>query len=243
MARLVSSAARRFEAAARCVRWTTEQYVDAVRVRAVSPSLAVTLRRTDGYASLLRPFHREYIAEVSTPVMAVSLPVASVIWAACDALQPKTILDLGSGFSTFVVARWAATNEAHVTAIDDDPHWLRRTAGFLTRHAVPLPDLRPLSAAPLPVNQGLVFLDLGLPPRRIGLFAEAANAVAPTGVMILDDMNQHPYGAQVRVAARPNGLRLYSIRRYTKDDLGRFAAIALTRQKARYRERDRAATP
>lgn len=215
-----------------------EQYVDPFRLRSVSPSLGAQLSHTEEYASFLRPFHDQYVKEVSTPVMAVSLPVASALWAACEALQPKTVLDLGSGFSTFVVARWATTKKVHVTSIDDDPVWLGHTANFLIEHNVPLPDLRALHDGPLPLNQSLVFLDIALPPQRIGLFAEAANTMGRDAMMVLDDMNQHPYGAQVRVAARPNGLRLYSIRRHTKDDSGRFAAVAFTRRKSGAQERE-----
>ena len=51
---------------------------------------------------LLKPFYEEYIQIVSTPDMAISLETACFLFIFSDLISASKILDLGSGFSSFV---------------------------------------------------------------------------------------------------------------------------------------------
>lgn len=194
------------------------------------PEVAAAIADAQTRAQTLRPGHERYVSQVSTPIMAVSLETAGVLLSLCERLGPSRILDLGSGFSTAVFVRWAANNGASVVSYDNDPEWLARTAGYIESESLPIPELRELRyAGTLPQKNDLVFLDAGLPPERIGLLAAAAASLSPDGLLVIDDVNQHPFGGQVRLGALPNGLRLYSLRRQTLDTFGRFSALGIRR--------------
>lgn len=194
------------------------------------PDIAAGLAEVQTAAEGLRLLHQKYVSEVSSPIMAVSLGTAGLLLAICQRAQPSRILDLGSGFSTAVFARWAAGSDKSLISYDDSADWLERTAGYLKSQSLPVPDLRLLRhGESLPGTNDLVFLDAGLPPERIGLLAAAAASLSPHGVLVIDDVNQHPFGAQVRAGALPNGLNLFSLHRQTVDEFGRFSALALRR--------------
>lgn len=216
--------------AGRTLRWEIEGSVAPLLLERGWPDIAAAVAESGASAETLRPLHDKYVSDVSTPVMAVSLVTAGVLLALCERLLPRRILDLGSGFSTAVFARWSVDRVTSLVSYDDDEDWLARTAGYLQTQSLAVPDLRKLRhGASLPGDNDLVFLDAGLPPERIGLFASAAASLSPNGVLVIDDVNQHPFGAQVRVGALPNGLKLFSLRRQTLDAFGRFSALAVQR--------------
>ena len=71
-----------------------------------------------------------YTHNVSTPGAAVSLQTCVFLWNLCNKLQPKTLVDTGSGFSSYVFRRWAQPNNATVYSIDDNADWLARSKQF-----------------------------------------------------------------------------------------------------------------
>lgn len=75
----------------------------------------------------------DYVFTVSNAVHAISLPLAAFVGSMCDVGSPKAVIDLGSGFSSYVLRRYAAKQPAHVhvTTADDDPSWLEKTRAFL----------------------------------------------------------------------------------------------------------------
>src|SRR3954454_24674549 len=107
--------------------------IDAVRLRAAHSRL---VPRDAEWASLhadLRAIHQEYIQSVSTAGMAVSLETAVYLLHLCRATSDTSVLDLGSGFSSYVLRRYAAEagHAVQVPSVDDDAHWPERPAEFL----------------------------------------------------------------------------------------------------------------
>lgn len=193
------------------------------------PAIAEALARLPEASERWRSLHTEYVTEMSIPVMAVSLPTAALLWALCETTAPGRLVDLGSGFSTFVLATWVAEHGGELLAVDDNPHWLEKTGEFLVAHDLPVPELcGPEVLGKLPAAD-LLFLDYAFPPERIGLLPAAAQCLRPGGAMVIDDVNQTPFGRQVRVAQLSYGIRVYSARRWTLDGFGRFAAVAVRR--------------
>ena len=78
---------------------------------------------------LLAPY-LEYVTNVSSSGWAASLEVSALLYALADELQPAVMADYGSGFSSYVLRRWAADNPAVgsvVISLDASPEWLAVT--------------------------------------------------------------------------------------------------------------------
>jgi hypothetical protein len=66
--------------------------------------------------------------------MSVSVELAVFLDVLCRLIEPDRILDLGSGFSSFVLRRHLASRDVGVHSviwsIDDSPEWLEQTRGL-----------------------------------------------------------------------------------------------------------------
>ena len=82
--------------------------------------------------ALLREQHERYTNTISSKGMALSLETAALIWELCGDRSPGSIIDLGSGFSSFVVRQWAkdASYKPVVWSVDDDKNWLQRSKEY-----------------------------------------------------------------------------------------------------------------
>jgi predicted O-methyltransferase YrrM len=219
------------------VRWRTHRALQAGRslarrvdgaaapklLRHYFPDIAAMLTMHDAAMEALAAEHEDYTSTISSPDMAVSLETAAVLRCLAHGYPSHQILDLGSGFSTYALA---AATHTKVVSYDDNRGWLDKTASYLSARGVDNVELRSVGE-PFPQGNGIVFLDLGLTPRRIGYFAEAAASLAPRGILVIDDLHHQPYGSQVRIGAIPNGLQYFSLRSLTTDSFGRYSALAV----------------
>lgn len=172
----------------------------------------------------LRPAYGEYVSTVSTPGMAVSLSTASVLLALCRRSRINTAMDLGSGFTSYALQRWAAEGGADVCSVDDNAEWLARTRCFLELHGFVSPRLYLWPDAP----QGgvdLVFHDLAS-----GVTREEAMPLAASWARryaIFDDAHHRGHRERMRAVCAEGGLTLYSLRSVTLDSRKRYAAMAV----------------
>ncbi|MDP2727812.1 MAG: hypothetical protein Q8P59_09750, partial [Dehalococcoidia bacterium] len=56
----------------------------------------------------LLPYYGQYTSRVSIDYMAVSLELSAFLMVLCERFRPSSILDLGSGFSSFVFRYYAS---------------------------------------------------------------------------------------------------------------------------------------
>src|SRR5262249_34193548 len=113
--------------------WTRLEELDLstpMTVTEVFPLLSP--ERLVAAADTLHQAYTDFIQRISTPDMAISIRTGAFLRILCEQVQPASILDLGSGFSSFVLRSFAATCGATVWTVDDDPAWLERTRAFLT---------------------------------------------------------------------------------------------------------------
>lgn len=68
----------------------------------------------------------KYVGEFSTPEMAVSLETSQFLYVLAKAVKARRILDLGSGFSSYVLRLYSidAGSDTVVYSVDDDKGWL-----------------------------------------------------------------------------------------------------------------------
>ena len=202
---------------------------DARLVRQMNPGLPVCSRLLTECGEPLRPAHEDYTNRISSPDMAASLELASFLNALAEVRGPKRLLDLGSGFSSYVFRRWAAKAGVAVTvfSVDDDPVWLERTRSFLAEHHLDDDNLmvwtefRDRKEEPF----DFIFHDLGDMDLRAEGLPSVIRLMHSQSVVILDDMHKPAYRESVAREVRRAALRLLSLRAYTLDSRGRFAEM------------------
>ena len=201
---------------------------DQPRLRAARPDLAAALDAVKDDDADLRKVYARYVDQVSRWDWAVSWPTVCLLNALCETVQPRKILDLGSGLSTYVFARWAKRcgEDIELVSVDDSPEWLAKTREFLasedlSARFIDVAEFHSLTRSVF----DLAFDDLG----RIEVRAEAidtlVHVMAPGAVVVLDDMNVRGYRSQVRAKLVRQGWPLYSVRQSTIDAKGRFAML------------------
>lgn len=204
--------------------------LDAALLEAL-PLLEDVTARAPQIAKELKPSYDQYIGNVSSPVMAMSHQLGTFLLSLCDVLKPQTVLDLGSGFSSFVFRTYAARadNDVTVTSVDDSPQWLRRTQEFL--EASGLPSDRLLSWESFNVKGhgtfDLVFHDLGSTKIRAETLPAVLDMAAQPGLVILDDIHKGAYERVARQVVGQRGWPVFPLRSHTLDQFGRYSGLVL----------------
>ncbi len=204
--------------------------VDLRRIKAQHPGIEHALFDNTPQAAL-RAAYDDYTSTVSTAEMAVSWPTAVLLYNLCDFLRPSSVLDLGSGFSTFVFCTWAAkaASGTDIVSVDDSDVWMQRTREFLRERNLEVPRLIGLTDFERGevANFDLAFHDLGRLEVRIEWLPAVLRAVNRTGLVVLDNVHVHTYRQQALHQLSTTGWRSLSLRTLTLDDKGRFAALAV----------------
>ena len=186
------------------------------QLRRRHPEFRSLSKRVHDKADDLAGAHAEYASTVSSPRAAVSLQTAALLAVLCDTYKPERALDLGSGFSTWVIA---SHTDSTVVTIDDAPEWLAATADFLrsreTRN-VQFGGLDLLNQLTGPFD--LVFHDLGDIATRANWLPKVQTLVSSSGWLVLDDAHKRHYRPHLPKAA-------LSMRWLTLDDFGRWCAV------------------
>jgi predicted O-methyltransferase YrrM len=231
---------------ARLIAADFEGWRDASRLRRIMPELRSFAQLRHQYESELKTSYSEYVSLVSDPVFAASLELLTFTNFLLDLYRPGNILDVGSGYSSYVFRRWKTQSlpTARVVSVDHDPLWLERTSGYLERNGLGRDFLFSWSAfmahewSPF----DLIFHDIGggVANRRATLH-ELLALLAPGGMLVLDDVQKRAYGAYARSTAKAAGCDSYSLRLFTKDTYGRFARLVIGGL-ARSGSRDREST-
>ena len=197
-----------------CVDWRTEEFL-------------AELRQSE---QELRVAHSEYTSTVSSVDMAASLQCCGLLRALLTTLRPEKVLNLGSGFSSYVLRRYGPdVGSHHIVCVDDDEDWLELTRNYLQGRQ--LDTVNTLSWTEFALHHAreefdLVFYDLGRMPTRTLILPLATTWVRETtGLLILDDVHKPAY--REAVSKSLNGIcTIDDISDLTTDELGRFAWLA-----------------
>jgi predicted O-methyltransferase YrrM len=177
----------------------------------------------------LEPHYRAYVSSVSTPGMAVSLELAVFLDVLCRLIEPDRILDLGSGFSSFVFRRHPSSTDVRrpstVWSIDDTPEWLEETRAYLVRQGLSTENVMTWDVLRLraPAAFDLVLHDLGRMPLRQTVLENVLGLCRIGGFLVLDDVHKGPYRAHAARVLERARLDYFSLRRLTLDPFGRYA--------------------
>jgi predicted O-methyltransferase YrrM len=178
------------------------------------------------------PRYREYISEVSSEIMASSLELSVFLLFLCDMARPKKILDLGSGFSSFLFRLHAlnASENPEVCSVDDSAEWLVKTGRFLSDRGLPATNLMMwddfLESGRGPFD--FIFYDLGpFEFRKESLSRVLEKMTGPHGLVILDDMHSADYGLFVRRLLKGTRFRAFDTGCYTRDHYSRYSLMLI----------------
>jgi hypothetical protein len=143
----------------------------------------------------------------------------------CDNIRPRLIIDLGSGFSSYVLRRFQLYHEATVYSVDDDPFWLDQTREFLLYHRLSTNNLCLWDQLPFFEDQSgttLILHDLGNPQKRIQALPQLLKFISTPAHLILDDIHKPIIRNSAMGWIRMHSLHYVDLAPYSKDDFGRF---------------------
>lgn len=152
-------------------------------------------------------------------------------------LTPLSVVELGTGLSSWVLQSWVAADEGHGWALSYDHSWTwaNRTRDELERVlGIRVPVFAGAGALagfladpPHPIR--VVFVDAHLSVRRV-LLELVEPHVAPEGVIVLDDFHLEGWAEEARAFLedpdRGSGRWIVDVQANTRDEYGRYMAIA-----------------
>ena len=178
----------------------------------------------------LKTPYEAYVGQVSTEDMAASLKASSFLHILASIKRPSRILDLGSGFSSFVFRLYSKerNHEVEVFSVDDNSDWLGKTRSFLISQGMEGMNLLHWQEFRQSNQAGfdLIFHDLGSMELRAESLPEVLALCRSDGMIVLDDMHSEYYRPLALKTVRDAGFSLCSVRKYTLDKFGRFSEIA-----------------
>ncbi len=184
-------------------------------------------------AAELSESHTRYLNGVSTEDMAVSLELAAFLLVLCRVKQPNRVLDLGSGYSSFVLRKYAAERgDVHVASVDDDAAWLQRTVGWISVHELGTAGLDEWQAFKVRLGSedpyDVVLYDMGSMATRIQeLRTVLGGTTHDKSLVILDDVHKPDYEQYARYVCRSLGLTWADTSYFTRDSLNRHSALVM----------------
>jgi hypothetical protein len=180
---------------------------------------------------LIKDVHADYVTSISTADKAISLELAYLLWFILNTTKPGLVVDLGSGFSSFLFRhyqsrRTKAGEDCRVFSCDDNEYWLERTANFLDQKNLPVSGLMLWDR--FLVEHGherpdLILHDLGYMPVRIKALPQVLNLCTDQTIAIIDDVHKRQMRHEVLDQIRKRGLLGYDLTRFTFDIFGRYA--------------------
>lgn len=182
----------------------------------------------------IREVYKEYVNTVSTPDEAISLELASLLWFILETRQPKSVVDLGSGFSSYLFRYYQQLlrrlgqpgRDCRVISCDDNETWLCRTADFLRRKNLSHSGLllwdRFLEERDQ-LRPDLILHDLGNMPVRVKTLPQALNLCGPQTIVIIDDVHKPQMRRAVLDQMRERNLVGHDLTHFTYDSFGRYA--------------------
>ncbi|MGZ3885277.1 MAG: hypothetical protein ACXVP0_07580 [Bacteroidia bacterium] len=202
---------------------TEQDFLKRFGLKELKPLEEATLK-------LLQKNHAYYVSHVSSAEMAASLELSVLLYRLATSLNVTAALDLGTGFSSYVL-RLAAKNSSGfaVYSVDDDVSWLQKTTDYLKANEVPADHVLSLDAFKALHTNGfdLVLLDLNFVEVRKDHIADAITIANDKGIIIFDDTHKIEYLRHVKQGALEKKITLYNFRNSTLDAFKRFALIGI----------------
>lgn len=174
--------------------------------------------------------HQYYVENISRVDMAASLELSSVVYDLCRMTSPKKMIDIGSGFSSFILRTYAEkTPKCRVWSIDDDTVWLDKTREYLKISSLNTDNLLTLEefVASSENEFDILLLDLNYVEVRKNYINLVVERCKQGGVILFDDVHKREFMMEVLQQTKKLPVKLYDLSAVTKDQFGRFALLGI----------------
>lgn len=132
--------------------------------------------------------YNNYINKVSQPDQAISLELALYLYEWCKLNEPRSIVDLGSGFSSYILRMYAKATGSLVYSVDDNLEWLNKTRQFLQQDNLNVENMMLWEEFKFIDNKfDFIVYDLGDIPTRKTEINFIFDKLNQNGTIILDD--------------------------------------------------------
>ena len=182
-------------------------------------------------ASLRGPY-QDYVSNYSSPLISLSLNRAAFLNYLTRATNAGHILDLGSGFSSYVFRRARAdTSAGNVISVDDSEQWLEETRSFLRHYHLEDAHLYALDQMSDPGGQftpgrfDLCLIDIGDFALRAKLLPTLLEAVRGGSIVLIDDFHVTRYRKHIIAQCAVTNVDVFSLRKVTRRRLSHMAII------------------
>ena len=165
--------------------------------------------------------------------MAASLELSIFCILMCDMIKPEKILDLGSGFSSYVFRSLTSVigddYKPNIYSVDDSMDWLNKTKTCLTSHDIPSnnlviwDDFVQQQLGPF----DLILYDLGGFEFRKRNLKQIINLCDKNGIIIFDDIHSADYGRYLNKTLKSINCTCFDISYYTKDKFRRYSKLVV----------------
>jgi predicted O-methyltransferase YrrM len=169
----------------------------------------------------------EYNSTVSSSNMTISLETAAFLLTFCEYISPRMIIDLGSGFSSFVFLSYANNKKnCRVIIVDDSDHWLMRTKNYVKEKGFKRISSKHWSVFRKKSLKGdLVFYDLGTMETRVKYLQEQYKFLTGGSHIVIDDVHFPEYKKSILKFIKTRHMMFYSLYKVTRDEFGRYSAV------------------
>jgi predicted O-methyltransferase YrrM len=204
---------------------------DLDRILRQFPELANYEERAEEAITAFRVFHLDYNGRIGHSVHAASPELVALLSVLFESCKPSRAVDLGSGFSSFVLRTLASRVEEDVEiwSVDDSAEWRQKTQDYLeeldhqTQNLLTWDDF----IANNPGDFDLVLHDMGSMEFREQTLRQALDLAKPGGLVILDDVHKPAYRKAAMAVLEELGLEWFSLREWTRDPLTRYAWLVI----------------
>ena len=168
----------------------------------------------------MRKAYEVYTKTVSEAGWPISWKVSTFLISLMNKVKLNRILDLGSGWSSYLLR----LGGAEVWSIDTDAEWLEKTRGFLTQFNQLNGHFGLLEDFEFPTEQtyDLVLIDSKPGRKRYEMFTSIKRCCK--GIVVFDDWNNDKIREPALKAF--SDWKIQNLERETKDRWGRFIAVA-----------------
>lgn len=181
-------------------------------------------------SSQLISHYQYYVSHISRSDMAASLELSALILSLCETQSLRKMADLGSGFSSFVLRKYALRKDAvSVWSIDDDLSWLMLTRNYLHESNLSTHNLLLLEEFIHSHEDDFDFilLDLNFVEIRKNYIRMAVEKSKSGGYILFDDVHKREFMNEVLRQTKDLPVQLYDISDLTRDNFNRYAILAI----------------
>ena len=185
----------------------------------------------DTFRTLLEKDYLDYVNSVTTPEMAASLECTLFLLELCGDISPRSVIDFGSGFSSFALRKYREEYNSifTITSVDTDENWLIKTKQFIESKNIDNSNIITFDKfMEKPRNYDLILYDVAYyqnGTRQQLLPIVLQNCVHNKTNILFDDMHIQHYFMFVLHIMSGLKFNMINAKPYTLDNYGRFSML------------------